>query len=91
MPAPSLREENRRVLLCGPLLFKPHEITGYTEAGQLIICLQDTEADRHRKRPTPPTLVRASYAEWLAAFTLTPKLREKLRPTLLRVAPELAA
>lgn len=84
-------EKVRRVLLCGPLLFKAHEISGYTQGNELIISLQDTEADRGFKRPKPPTLVRATYAEWQAEFALTPKLREKLLPTLNRVAPQLAA
>ncbi|SNS05342.1 hypothetical protein [Hymenobacter mucosus] len=47
-------EEVRRILLCGPLLSKLHEINGYTEGNELIISLQDTEADRGFKRPKPP-------------------------------------
>jgi hypothetical protein len=86
---PTRAEENRRTLLCGALLYKPEEISGYVEGDELVIALQDTAADKGRKCPKPPVLVRAKFAEWRDAFTLTPKLREKLLPVLSCVAPSL--
>jgi hypothetical protein len=82
-------EENRRTLLCGALLYKPEEISGYVEGDELVIALQNIAADKGLKCPKPPVLVRAKFAEWRDAFTLTPKLREKLLPVLARVAPSL--
>jgi hypothetical protein len=85
-----LLENNRRALLCGPLLSKPEEISGYlvdTKDGPgLRVNLQNHELDKKYKNPRPPVSVLATLAEWQAEFKLTPRLLLKLTPLLQQVA-----
>jgi hypothetical protein len=88
-------EQNRRALLYAPLAFQAEEISGYLldtpQGPKLRLNLQSAELDPSYKSPRRPVSVLATLAEWQAEFVLTPRLREKLAPLLLVIAPALLA
>ena len=88
-------ERNRRSLLCSPLLFQPHEISGWVkttaQGHELWLSLRNEAEDRKRKCPRPPLNIQGTFAEWRSQFKETPRLLLKLTPLLQRLAPELLA